>query len=78
MSGAEPVQTPFVDDGSKIPAGEARLVVRHTAAAPAVDVLAGGEVVVAGPTDPNQKALVVPAGTQICRRPASRLRGGQH
>ena len=43
--------------------GKARLVVRHTAAAPAVDVLAGGAPVVKNLTNPNQKALVVPAGT---------------
>lgn len=58
-----PTITPFVDDVSKIPAGQARLVVRHTAAAPAVDVLAGGKAVVSGLTNPHQKALEVPAGT---------------
>ena len=38
----EPTLTPYVNDVSKVDAGEGRLVVRHTAAAPAVDVLAGG------------------------------------
>ncbi|HEX5877132.1 MAG TPA: DUF4397 domain-containing protein, partial [Actinomycetota bacterium] len=33
-----PVLTPFVNDTSAIAAGQARLTVRHTAAAPAVDV----------------------------------------
>jgi hypothetical protein len=59
----EPTVTPFVNDVSSIAAGQARLVVRHTAAAPAVDVLAGGQAVVTGVTNPNEKALEVPAGT---------------
>ena len=46
-----------------VPAGQARLIVRHTAAAPAVDVLAGGSAVISGLTNPNEKALEVPAGT---------------
>src|SRR3712207_7358527 len=33
-----PVLTPFVNDASPTEAGQARLVVRHTAAAPPVDV----------------------------------------
>jgi hypothetical protein len=61
--GGQPTVTPFVNDVSSVPAGQARLVVRHTAAAPAVDVLAGGSPVVSGLTNPNQEALVVPAGT---------------
>lgn len=59
----QPAITPFVNDVSAVPAGQARLVVRHTAAAPAVDVLAGGSPVVRGLTNPNQEALQVPAGT---------------
>jgi hypothetical protein len=59
----EPTITPFVNDVSTVPAGQARLVVRHTAAAPAVDVLAGGAPVVSGLTNPDQEALEVPAGT---------------
>ena len=43
-----PKITPFVNDVSSVPAGQARLVVRHTAAAPAVDVLAGRKPVVQG------------------------------
>src|SRR5690349_12108875 len=53
-AGGQPTVTPFVDDLSAVPAGQARLVVRHTAAAPAVDVLAGGQAVVSGLTNPNQ------------------------
>jgi hypothetical protein len=55
--------TPFVNDTSPIPAGNARLIVRHTAAAPAVDLRANGKVAFAGPTNPNQAAAVQPAGT---------------
>ncbi|SEP29873.1 DUF4397 domain-containing protein [Trujillonella endophytica] len=58
-----PVLTPFVNDTSAVPAGQARVTVRHTAAAPAVDVRAGGSVVVPGLTNPNEASLVVPAGT---------------
>lgn len=58
-----PVLTPFVNDVSAVPAGQARVTVRHTAAAPAVDVRAGGAVVAPGLTNPDEAALVVPAGT---------------
>lgn len=58
-----PAITPFVNDVSQVPAGQARLVVRHTAAAPAVDVRAGGQPVIQGLTNPNEEALEVPAGT---------------
>jgi Domain of unknown function (DUF4397) len=59
----EPTLTPFVNDVSKLEPGQARLVVRHTAAAPAVDVLAGGTAVISGLTNPNEKALDLPAST---------------
>lgn len=58
-----PTLTPYVNDVSKVPAGQARLIVRHDAAAPAVDVRAGGKVVFAGLTNPNSKSAEVPAGT---------------
>ena len=58
-----PVLTPFVNDVSAVPAGQARVTVRHTAAAPAVDVRAGGTVVAPGLTNPNEATLEVPAGT---------------
>ena len=38
-------------------------MVRHTAAAPAVDVLAGGKAVISGLSNPNEKMLMVPAGS---------------
>ena len=58
-----PVLTPFVNDTSPVAAGQARVTVRHTAAAPAVDVRAGGTPVVSGLTNPNEQSLTVPAGT---------------
>ncbi|TFV53458.1 DUF4397 domain-containing protein [Geodermatophilus sp. DF01-2] len=59
----QPALTPFVNDTSAVPAGQARLSVRHVAAAPAVDVRVGGEVVIDGLTNPNEESLTVPAGT---------------
>ncbi|HSU08626.1 MAG TPA: DUF4397 domain-containing protein [Pseudonocardia sp.] len=61
--GGNPKITPFVNDVSSVPAGQARLVVRHTAAAPAVDVLAGGQPVIEGLSNGQEKALEVPAGS---------------
>ena len=58
-----PVLTPFVNDVSATAPGEARLVVRHTAAAPAVDVRADGDVLFPGLTNPNEESGDVPAGT---------------
>ena len=53
----------FVNDTAPTPAGQGRLVVRHTAAAPAVDVLAGGTAVISGLENPNEETLTLPAGT---------------
>ncbi|TKJ30749.1 DUF4397 domain-containing protein [Blastococcus sp. CCUG 61487] len=58
-----PTLTPFVNDTSAVPAGQARVTVRHTAAAPAVDVRAGGTPVIEGLTNPNEQTLTVPAST---------------
>ncbi len=58
-----PVLTPFVNDTTALDAGKARLTVRHTAAAPAVDVRAGGTPVFEGLTNPNEETAVVDAGT---------------
>jgi hypothetical protein len=58
-----PTLTPFVNDASAVPAGQARVTVRHTAAAPAVDVRAGGTPVVEALTNPNEATLTVPAST---------------
>jgi len=58
-----PTLTPFVNDTSATAPGESRLTVRHTAAAPAVDVRADGEVLFPGLTNPNEESGDVPAGT---------------
>ncbi len=62
-----PTLTVFVNDTSEVAAGEARLTVRHTAAAPNVDILAGGDVIF--PDVPNangdgsvEGVIDVPAG----------------
>jgi hypothetical protein len=61
--GGDPMLTPFVNDTSALDAGQARLTVRHTAAAPAVDVRAGGEPVFTALTNPNEESADLPAGT---------------
>ncbi len=59
----KPALTPFVNDTSAVSSGDGRLVVRHTAAAPSVDVYAGSTKVISGLTNGQQEALTVPAGT---------------
>ena len=59
----KPTLNAFVNDVSPVPAGKARVTVRHVAAAPAVDVRANGTPVVTGLTNPQEKTLVVAAGT---------------
>lgn len=61
--GGAPMLSAFVNDVSQTAAGEARLTVRHAAAAPAVDVRAGGDPVIEGLTNPNEQVLDLPAGT---------------
>jgi uncharacterized protein DUF4397 len=58
-----PTLTPYVNDTSPIAAGETRLVVRHNAAAPAVDVRANGEVAFADLTNPKEATADLPAGS---------------
>lgn len=58
-----PTATLFTNDTSNTAAGEGRLTVRHTAAAPAVDVLAGGSPVISGLENPDEQVLNLPAGT---------------
>ena len=58
-----PTITPFVNDTAAAAAGSGRVVVRHTAAAPAVDVLVGGQPVFSGLTNPNEDSADLPAGT---------------
>lgn len=59
----QPTLTPFVNDTSAIAAGQARLTVRHTAAAPAVDVRANGAVAFSGLTNPNEDSAELAPGT---------------
>ncbi len=59
----KPTITPFVNDVSMIAAGKARLIVRHTAAAPAVDVRADGKVAFKNLTNPNEVKADLAAGT---------------
>jgi hypothetical protein len=58
-----PTLTPFVNDVSPTEAGQGRLIVRHTAAAPAVDVLAGGSPVFTNLSNPNEAKADLPADT---------------
>lgn len=58
-----PTATLFTNDVSNTAAGQGRLTVRHTAAAPAVDILAGGSPVLEDVTNPNEGVLNLPAGT---------------
>lgn len=58
----QPTATAFVNDTSALDAGNGRLVVRHVAAAPAVDVWANGEVAVPGLANPDERSLDLPAG----------------
>ena len=58
-----PTLSAFANDTSEIGAGDARLTVRHTAAAPAVDILADGSAIVSGLANPDEATTEVPAGT---------------
>jgi hypothetical protein len=59
----DPTLTPFINDTSSTGPGQGRIIVRHTAAAPAVDVLAAGDPVFTDLTNPNEAAADLPAGT---------------
>ena len=58
-----PALNVFVNDISEVAAGEARLTVRHVAAAPAVDITANGDVLFSDLTNPNEAMADVPAGS---------------
>jgi hypothetical protein len=62
-AGGKPKITPFVNDTGRLEAGQARLIVRHTAAAPAVDVRAGEKPVFSDLTNPNEAKADLPAGS---------------
>lgn len=56
-----PTLSVFANDTSSIEAGQARLTVRHTAAAGAVDILAGGDPLFEGVENPAEGVTTVPA-----------------
>jgi hypothetical protein len=58
-----PVISVFANDTSGLPPGQGRLVVRHTAEAPPLDVRSGGQVVFANLSSPSEAKTVLPAGT---------------
>lgn len=53
----------FANDTSTIDAGEARITVRHTAAAPAVDILANGDAIFTGVENGQEGVADLPAGS---------------
>ncbi len=58
-----PTLSVFANDTSEIDAGNGRLQVRHTAAAPAVDVKADGAVAFSNLSNPNEAKADLPAAT---------------
>jgi hypothetical protein len=63
-AGGAPTATLFTND-TKAPRNDnkGKLTVRHVAAAPAVDVLAGGTAVIEGLSNPDEETLKLKAGT---------------
>ena len=57
-----PALNVFANDTSPVGQGDGRLIVRHIAAGPAVDVRVNGDVVIEDLVNPQQKALEVPGG----------------
>lgn len=60
--GGDPTLSAFANDTDPVEAGQARLTVRHLAAAPSVDVRAGGTAIVEALTNPNEASLETAAG----------------
>ncbi len=58
----KPVLTAYANDISRIKPGQTRLTVRHDAAAPAVDIRAGGTPVFKGLVNPKEAKADLPAG----------------
>ncbi|TXS54324.1 DUF4397 domain-containing protein [Streptomyces sp. t39] len=58
-----PQLTAFADDTDEVQSGKARLTVRHVAAAPAVDVRAGGTPLFSDLVNPKEGTAEVDAGT---------------
>ena len=59
----KPTATLYLNTIAKTPKGDGRLIVRHIAAAPAVDVYANGALTMRNLTNPHQSKLNVKAGT---------------
>jgi hypothetical protein len=59
----DPTASLFTNDLSTIPAGQGKLTVRHTAAAPAVDVLADGAAAFTNLSNPDEVKANLPVGT---------------
>ncbi|WP_461174764.1 DUF4397 domain-containing protein [Arthrobacter sp. Z1-9] len=59
----KPTANLFTNDASQIQPGKGKLTVRHTAAAPAVDVLAAGSAVISNLANPNEQTLTLDPGT---------------
>ncbi|MEM8924469.1 MAG: DUF4397 domain-containing protein [Actinomycetota bacterium] len=59
----DPTISIFSNDTSTIDAGEGRIIVRHTAAAPAVDIKANGDVAFAGVENGQGGGADLPTGT---------------
>jgi len=59
----DPALKAFENNTATTAAGQGRLTVRHVAAAPAVDILAGGAPVIEDLTNPNESTLDLPAST---------------
>lgn len=57
-----PTLTPFENDTSSIAAGEGRITVRHTAQAPAVDIVVGDARPFTNLSNPNEASADLPAG----------------
>ncbi len=57
-----PTLTPFENDTSALAAGQGRLIVRHTAAAPAVDIVLADGPPVHEPVQPERASADLPAG----------------
>jgi hypothetical protein len=68
----KPTVTPFENDISEVAAGEARVTVRHVAAAPKVNVEANGDVLAAGLVNGEEAVADVPADSyEVAIVPAS-------
>lgn len=59
----EPTLSVFRDDVSQVPAGQSRVVVRHTAAAPAIDIALDGEPAATDLGNGDERAAEVAADT---------------